>query len=343
MSSVQAMIRVRVVIPCRNEAGYIGRCLGSIASADRTGMDLEAWVCDGMSEDGTRAEIQALHETHPWIKLVDNHARTTPQAMNLGLKPDGYDVGILLGAHAEVAADFFKQNLAILTMHPEAGCVGGVIENVYTDAMSRRIGAAMGHPFGVGSAHFRTGLKDGEVDTVAFGAYRGAALSKIGFVDERLSRNQDDELNYRLIKAGWKVLLSPRIRSRYYVRAGMGRLFRQYWQYGYWKVYVNRLHGTVTTGRQLVPAAFVLFLILGSASAFLHPLLAMAFAAGLAVYLLAGLASAVHAAQRVGDVIGVLGAFITLHVAYGSGYLRGILDFVLFRREPQGQAARSSR
>ncbi len=88
---------------------------------------------------------------------------------------------------------------------------------------------------------------------------------------------------------------------------------------------------------------FVLFLILGSASAFLHPWLARAFAVGLAVYLLAGLASAVHAAQRVGDVIGVLGAFITLHVAYGSGYLRGILDFVLFRREPQGQAARSSR
>lgn len=343
MSSVPGTVRVRVVIPCRNEAGYIGRCLASIVAADRTGMDLEAWVCDGLSDDGTRAEIAALQGAHPWIKLVDNEARTTPQAMNLGLEPQGYDVGILLGAHAEVSIDFFAQNIALLEAHRAAGCVGGIIENVYTDAVSRRIGAAMGHPFGVGSAHFRTGLKEGEVDTVAFGAYRREALAAIGFVDERLSRNQDDELNFRLTKAGWKVILSPRIRSRYYVRASMSRLYRQYWQYGYWKVYVNRLHGTVTTWRQLVPAAFVLFLISGALASLLHPWLAIAFALGIVVYLLAGLASAVQAAGRIGDAFGVLRAFITLHIAYGLGYLRGILDFVLFRREPPGHAASSSR
>ena len=336
-------IRVRVVIPCRNEAGFIGPCLKSIVAADRAGMELEAWVCDGMSEDSTRAEISALQHAHPWVKLVDNAARTTPQAMNLGLQPEGYEVGILLGAHAEVAADFFRQNLAMLAQHPAAGCVGGIIENVYTDAESRRIGAAMGHPFGVGSAHFRTGLREGEVDTVAFGAYRREALTAIGFVDERLSRNQDDELNYRLRKAGWRIILSSRIRSRYYVRSSMTRLFRQYWQYGYWKVYVNRLHGTVTTWRQVVPAAFVLYLAFGIAAALLHPWLALAFAAGNTLYLLAAVASALRAAHRIADVPGVLSAFLTLHFAYGTGYLRGLLDFMLLRREPKGSAARNSR
>lgn len=336
-------MKVRVVIPCRNEAGYIGRCLRSLVAADRTGMAVEAWVCDGRSEDGTRAEVAALAEEHPWIKLVDNPARTTPQAMNLGLRPDGYDVGILLGAHAEVDTGFLRENLALLRAHPKAGCVGGIIENVYTDAWSRRIGAAMSHPFGVGGAHFRTGRKEGTVDTVAFGAYRREALAAIGFVDERLSRNQDDELNYRLTKAGWLIILSPRIRSRYYVRASLRKLYRQYWQYGYWKVYVNRLHRTLTTLRQLVPALFVLYLVGGAAAGLLQPLLLAAYGLGLAVYLAAAVVSALAAAPGIRDAPGVLLAFITLHVAYGFGYLKGLVDFLLLGRQPAGKAVRSSR
>lgn len=336
-------MRVRVVIPCRNEAGYIGRCLRSLAGADRAGMDVEAWVCDGMSDDGTRAEIRALMEGHPWIRLVDNPARATPQAMNLGLKPVGYDVGILLGAHAEVEQGFLRANLACLQAHPEAGCVGGIIENVCTDDWSRRIAAAMGHPFGVGGAHFRTGRKAGEVDTVAFGAYRREALEAIGFVDERLARNQDDELNYRLVKAGWRIVLDPAIRSRYYVRASLRRLYRQYWQYGYWKVYVNRLHGTVTTFRQVVPGAFMAFVLAGAAWAWLHPVLALCYAAGIGLYLAAAAASAIAAAPRPSDIPGVLAAFGTLHAAYGLGYLRGLIDFLLLRREPKAKAAASSR
>lgn len=335
--------KVRVVIPCRNEAGYIGRCLRSLIATDRSGLQFEAWVCDGLSVDGTRREIEALTAEHPWIKLVDNPARTTPHAMNLGLKPAGYDVGILLGAHAEAETDFLQANIAALRAHVRVGCAGGIIANVYTDATSRRIGAAMGHPFGVGGAHFRTGRRAGQVDTVAFGAYRREALAAIGFVDERLARNQDDELNFRLVRAGWTIHLDPAIRSRYYVRAGMRKLFRQYWQYGYWKVFVGRLHGTVTTFRQVVPAAFVLFLIAGAVASLLHPSLAFAYAGGLALYLVAALISALRAADRLGDAPGVLLAFITLHVAYGAGYLRGIVDFLLLRREPPGSAATSSR
>ncbi|MFN3874681.1 MAG: glycosyltransferase family 2 protein [Flavobacteriales bacterium] len=336
-------MRVRVVIPCRDEAGYIGRCLRSLIDADRAGMDLEAWVCDGMSGDGTREEIRVLAAAHPWIRLVDNPARTTPQAMNLGLKPSGYDIGILLGAHAEVEPGFLRASLACLEAHPEAGCVGGIIENVCTDAWSRRIAAAMSHPFGVGGAHFRTGRKAGEVDTVAFGAYRREALAAVGFVDERLARNQDDELNFRLVKAGWRIVLDPAIRSRYHVRASLRRLYRQYWQYGYWKVYVNRLHGTVTTLRQLVPAAFMAFVLGGAALAWTHPLMAIGYAAGIALYLIAATASAAAAARRISDAPGVLAAIATLHTAYGLGYLRGLIDFLLLRREPKAKAAASSR
>lgn len=336
-------VRVRVVIPCRNEAGYIERCLLSLVAADRAGMELEVRVCDGLSDDGTVAMIDRIAAQHPWIQRVDNPARTTPQAMNLGLRPAGYDVGIILGAHAEVGPAFLRENVQLLAAHPEAGCVGGIIENVYTDAVSRRIGAAMGHPFGVGGAHFRTGRKEGEVDTVAFGAYRRAVFQQVGYFDERLVRNQDDEFNYRVTKAGFKILLSPRIRSRYYVRASYHRLFRQYRQYGFWKVYVNKLHGGITTLRQLVPALWVAYLLLGWTVVLLHPMLGALYAGGIALYVLAAVVSAVRAASVPGDIPGVLRAFLTLHFAYGIGYLQGVWELLVLGREPGVGDRRSSR
>lgn len=337
------MSRIRVVIPCRNERGYIGRCLESLVACDRSGLDVEVLVCDGMSDDGTRDEIAFIAAKNPWIKLVDNPARTTPQAMNLGLKPEGYDIGIILGAHAEVDPRFLQVNRDELLAHPEAGCVGGIIENVYGDATSRRIGAAMAHPFGVGGAHFRTGLKDGEVDTVAFGAYRREVFERIGYFDERLVRNQDDEFNYRVVKAGFRIRLNRGIRSRYHVRGTYAKLWKQYRQYGYWKVYVNRLHATITTLRQLVPALFMSGVIAGGALCAVWPALLPLWIGGLALYLIVASASAVRASRVLADAPGILLAFLVLHTAYGIGYLHGLLVFLVFRREPSSASTRLTR
>lgn len=331
------MSRVRVVIPCRNEVKYIERCLQSLVNAERKGLEVEVWVCDGLSDDGTVALIDRISREHPWIQRVDNVERTTPQALNLGLRPEGYDTGIILGAHAEVDPRFLEENVRLLAAHPEAGCVGGVIENVYADEVSRRIGAAMGHPFGVGTAHFRTGLREGEVDTVAFGAYRREVFDQVGFFDDRLVRNQDDEFNYRLVKAGWRIRLSRRIRSRYFVRASYAHLYRQYRQYGYWKVYVNRLHGRVTTLRQLVPAAFVLFLGLGLGG-LVWQLGRWFYLGGIVLYGTAASVAAIRASSNIGDVPGVLRAFLVLHFSYGWGYLQGIGDLLILRREPRRKA-----
>lgn len=327
--------RVRVVIPCRNEARYIGALLDSLVQADRAHMDLQVWVCDGMSDDGTRDIVTQHSGRQPFIRLVDNHARTTPQALNLGLRDMDYDVGIILGAHAEVDPGFLRENLKVLRDHPEVGCAGGVIENVYDSVASRRIGMAMGHPFGVGNAHFRTGRGNGPVDTVAFGAYRREVFQQVGFFDEALVRNQDDEFNYRVLKAGYRIFLSRAIRSRYFVRASLKKLFRQYYQYGYWKVYVNRKHRTITTLRQVVPALFVAFLVLGAALASVHPYLTLAYGAGVLLYVLVALLSAMRAAKHFTDVPGVVLAFFVLHLGYGLGYAYAVIDLLLLGRQPR--------
>lgn len=327
-------VMVAIVIPCLNEAGHIERCLASIAASSYPKDLLSVRVCDGMSDDGTREIVLRYAADHPYVELLDNPHRSTPQALNIGLQKGGYDVGIILGAHAEVTLDFIERNVEALRRDGTVGCAGGIIENVHENAVSRRIGAAMAHPFGVGNAHFRTGGKAGYVDTVAFGAYRKEVFEAIGFFDEELVRNQDDEFNFRVVQAGFRILLDPAIRSRYYVRASYERLFRQYQQYGFWKVYVNRKHRTLTTWRQLVPALWVLFLGITVPLSLVSNIFLAILLAGVACYLAAAGYSTVKASASAADRPGVLLAFLWLHLGYGEGYLRGAYELLLLRREP---------
>ena len=158
-------------------------------------------------------------------------------------------------------------------------------------------------------------------------------------------RNQDDELNYRLTGAGWRIWFDPRIRSTYHARSSFGQLFRQYRQYGYWKVFVNKKHLTVTTWRQLAPAGFLLALAGLSALALWaqfqppvggRPCGARAVdAAGL--WLLGALGAFALSGGKWSDAPGVLRSFLTLHLAYGWGYWQGIWHFLLLRRSPSAE------
>lgn len=334
---------VSIVIPCRNERGYIGRCLASLEKASFDRERTTVLVCDGMSEDGTREEIDSFANRLPWVRRLENLERTTPYALNLGLQHQPFDVGIILGAHAEVAPDFVERDLAALREDPYAAVVGGIITNIYSDDLSRRIGLAMGHPFGVGGAHFRTGARHGYVDTVAFGAYRRGVFERVGWFNSALVRNQDDEFNYRVTNAGMRILLDPSIKSLYHVRASYQKLYRQYFQYGYWKVYVNKLHRSVTTMRQLVPAAWVLFVMLGGLLTLVFGILLPFYLTGVFIYVSVALFSAVGTKAIVRDVPGVLYAFAILHWAYGMGYWKGVLEFLVRGRGPDEMSQRSSR
>ena len=337
-------MKIKVIIPCRNELGYIGKCLDSLVHCNQTGVELHVWVVDGMSDDGTRALVGEYAERYSFIKLVDNARRTTPYALNLGLEPLDYDIGIILGAHAVVDADFIINNARVLEQHPEVGCAGGIIRNVHENEWSEIISLAMSSVFGVGNAHFRTGGKSGYVDTVAFGAYRREVFERVGFFDEELARNQDDEFNYRVLQGGFKIYLDPAILSDYYVRGSISKLYKQYDQYGYWKVFVNKKHGAVTTLRQLAPPLWVFFLLVGWTGVLIHPILGGMYAVVVAMYV----ALAFYTASRMPvkslrNFLMLLRTFGVLHFSYGLGYLRGVIHFYFFGSKPSTHSERLTR
>lgn len=314
---------VGIVIPCFNEEKYIADCLRSIMQSDYPSELIQVKVVDGMSTDGTRDIVSELATDFPQIELIDNAKRTAPYAMNIGIRALDTPVVIILGGHSEVYPDFISMNMRTLDEQPDVSCVGGRCENIYASPQAEIIGAAMSSRFGVGDVRFRTGGEEGPVDTVAFGAYRKEIFERVGLFDEELSRNQDDELNYRVTSSGAKIWYSAKIRYKYHVRSSFAKLFKQYYQYGFWKVKVNRKHGTITTWRQVVPALFVSYLIIQVIGLLFSPwaVYGLFF---LGLYLLLACVSAFKASSRAPHL--VLYSFLILHVSYGWGYLRGIFS-----------------
>ncbi|MCQ2265376.1 MAG: glycosyltransferase family 2 protein [Bacteroidales bacterium] len=334
---------VSIVIPCRNEVQFIGKCLQSIVNCTFPKERLTVVVCDGESQDESVNIIKQFEDSYPFIHLINNTHQTTPYALNLGIKYTQSDVVIILGAHSTIEKDFVERNLEVLFSEEQIGCCGGILTNSYADENSLIIGFAMSQRFGVGNAYFRTGDKEGYVDTVAFGAYKREIFEKVGYFDEQLTRNQDDEFNFRLTKAGYKIYLSKNIQSYYVVRSSYKKLFRQYFQYGYWKVYVNRKHHRITTFRQLIPFCFVLFLSLGLICSFFSKCAAIIYILVLLGYWGLAFGFSGHRQFTKAQRRKVVKSFLILHLSYGLGYAEGIWDFMICRRNPNQKRTTSSR
>jgi len=254
--------------------------------------------------------------------------------MNIGLKASQGDLFIRIDGHAEVPGDFISKSVQCLHEHPEAWVAGGCIETVADNYIGRAIAAAMRSPIGVGNARFRLGDYEGWVDTLAFGTHHKWIVDKIGYFDEELVRNQDDEFNMRIVLAGGKIWMSKSIRSTYYPRQTLRKLWRQYFQYGFWRIRTLQKHKRPASLRQLAPLLFVSSLLLfGLAGLLWRPfwsilaIQAIIYALGLVVGAL-GVGS--KTGWRYAPVAPLV--FIILHFAYGLGCLWGGIRFSLLRR-----------
>lgn len=331
---------VSIIIPCRNEEKYIQKNIDSILSQDYKG-DLEVLIVDGMSDDNTRSIV--TNYTDSRVKLIDNVHQFTPHALNIGVDNSLGEIFIILGGHAFLNSDFVSRNVTVLQTDASVGCSGGQILNIYENKAGELISKAMSSPFGVGNATFRTGGEASYVDTVAFGAYWKKIHYEIGGFDEDLVRNQDDEYNFKVSKAGYKIYFDPKIISNYYVRGAVSKLYKQYYQYGYWKVYVNKKHKTITTVRQLIPLFFVLGLFIGGLLSLWVPFFWLIYCAGLILYMIMALVSGFMATKKPTEGIPIAGIFPVLHFSYGLGYLVGIIAFLLLNKKPSNRSKSSTR
>ena len=345
---------VSIVIPCRNEEEYISRLLEDILSQNYPHNKMEIFVVDGMSNDGTREIVNRYSDRHPFIHLIDNEERTTPYALNKGINNAKNELVIRMDVHASYPDDYIYQ-LVSNGDELNADNVGGVCVTMpAADTLkAKAIALGISHPFGVGNSYFRIGSKKiREVDTVPFGCYKKEVFEQIGLFDEQLTRNQDDEFNGRLVKNKGKIFLVPEIKILYYPRSSWKNLAKMYYQYGYFKPLVNIKLGSPATLRQFVPLIFVLSLAATFLTSFAFFPMIFLFSFVLGLYVIANSYFSLNVARRCqannfpnsskkkqGRLLTVIKfapimfiTFAIVHFSYGTGYIKGILDFVLMKK-----------
>jgi glycosyltransferase involved in cell wall biosynthesis len=312
-------------------------CLESVLANDYPKDRLEVLVIDGMSEDRTRAIIENYKSRCTFIRLLDNPKKITPAALNIGIASAKGEIIMRMDAHNTYPPNYISGLVGWLEK-TQADNVGGVWITLPGNdtAMALAIAIGLSHPFGVGNAYFRIGVKEPRwVDTVPFGCYRREVFDRIGMFDEELVRNQDDEFNLRLLKRGGRILLAPDIVSHYSPRESLMKLWRMYYQYGYFKPLVARKVGAILTIRQVIPAVFVLGLLISGALSLWIGYSRWVLCAIVLAYVVAdlGFSICVGFQRRVRCALAVPIVFPVLHLSYGMGYMMGILDHVIIERK----------
>jgi glycosyltransferase involved in cell wall biosynthesis len=329
--------QVSIIIPCRNEEGFIDKVIENIQNQDYPKSLTEVLFVDGMSTDKTAGIIAKYATTHSHIKLLLNENKFVSHALNIGIRASRGEIIIRMDAHCEYPTDYITKLVNYLGLL-KAENVGGICvtlpggETDIAVAIARGISCS----FGIGNSMFR--LKPDhimEVDTVPFGCFRRELFDRIGLFDEDLIRNQDDEFNVRIKNNKGKIYLIPDVQIIYYARNSLRKLFSMYYQYGLFKPLVVRKTKTVATLRQIIPSLFIIYLLLMVSGIFLFPTISSWLILPLLLYILISIiftAKYVFNDREIGLVLLPV-VFSSIHISYGWGYLAGLFKYLIFNKK----------
>jgi GT2 family glycosyltransferase len=263
MTKAEALPLVTVVVPCRNEARHIARCLESILANDYPKERMEILVLDGMSEDGTREIVAGYSERYPMIRLVDNPKKHIPVAMNIGIREARGERILKMDAHSTYQAEYISRCVAYQDLYgaENAGGVWKMVPGADT-ATARAIVLGLGSRFGSGNANVKVGVdKPTWSDTTAFGCFKKELFNRIGMYDEKLLSSSDLDLNQRIQAAGGGILVVPDVVISYTADGNLRAFRRHVFADGVWVSYVMKFGKKAWSWRHWVPAAFVLGLV----------------------------------------------------------------------------------
>lgn len=308
---------ISIICPTYNEESYLPQLLKFFIKA--LPEHKEIIIADGRSTDGTRRIIEEYQKSYPFIKLIDNPHKYVSYGLNEAIKMATGKYIARVDAHTAYPDDYL---LKCLEVHNDSGAdnVGGYIYSRGKTEIGQAIAVAMSTSFGVGNTSFRTAVVDGFVESVPFGFWKRDFFEKFGYFDTELIRNQDDELNYRTNKKGGKIFQSSKISSAYYVRDSYQAMYRQYYQYGFFKPLVfKKLGNSGVRIRHLVPGAFFLY-FLSLPLGILYWWWLLPFF----LYLLLNVRYSFSSTYNFKVKMLTIPAYILLHMAYGSGFLAGL-------------------
>ena len=316
---------VTVVMPIRNEEAFLARCLDSVAATDYPPDRFELLILDGRSTDRSVAIAEGYRDRIPGLRVLDNPDRIQAAAFNRAVEVARGDYVVRMDAHTLYAPDYVSRCVELLQSSGAAN-VGGPQRAVGETPLTRAIAFAVSSRFGAGDASYRHTETDVWSDTVYLGAWRLDTVRSLGGMRSDWAVNEDYEFNYRLRRSGGRVLVSPSIRSTYFVRGTLAKLARQYFRYGLWKVRTLMSHPASLRLRQTVAPAFSIYLVTLPITAWV---LGWPAVTPLAAYLLALAVVTGLASRREGVTWWFLPLiYPVIHLSWGLGFRLGWLRWL---------------
>lgn len=324
-------ILVTAIIVVRNEEKYIKISLKSLLEQNFPSNKYEIILVDGNSDDNTikniEETIKKYNKQNVKITILKNEKKLLAPGWNIGIQNAKGKYVTRIDAHASASKDFIKTSLETIEKLPEdIACVGGRLISVSLEKEDKTISKVLSSPFGVGNSKFRYSEKEQYVDTVAFGLYKKEIFNKVGYFDETLERNQDNNMHNRIRKAGYKFYYNPEIKSEYYVRNNLKKMLKQGFLNGKWNIIVFRQDKESLSVRHLVPLAFVLSIILLVILSIINKIFLYILVAELITYFTLGIFFALKKTKNIIEILKMLLYFLLLHISYGVGSLLSIFN-----------------
>ena len=307
---------VSVVLPILNEERYLKDAIEAILEQKYPG-EIEVILAIGPSKDATLKIAEALRSQNARVVLVENPTGRTANGLNLAIQKSRFEIICRIDGHAEISDTYIKDAVEILEQS-NAVNVGGVMAAVGKNSFEGAVATAMRSPLGVGGARFHTGGEAGPADTVYLGVFKKSALLGVGLYDERFTRAQDWELNYRLRQAGGIIWFDPRLAVTYRPRPTLKALAKQYFEYGRWRHAVVRTHKGTANYRYLAPPIATLIIATSLIAGFTANKLLLIPALTYATAIFLG---SVYIGKSITEKIVLPSVLVTMHISWGLGYL----------------------
>ncbi len=322
---------ISVVIPLKNEVRFIKKCIDSILEQNYPADKLEIIICDGGSTDGSIEVVKKFAETVPTIKILGGPGVNCPAGMNIGIREARGHLVSKVDAHGYVAPDFLEMNAKYMELYKDEGvkCAGGPILPLAETLIAKANVYARSCLFGVGGGVNNQSKEARFTDTVQCGTYRKDVFKEVGLFDESLQFGEDEEMNWRVVKAGYKIFSTPEVKFFYYPRDSFKKLYKQYSNYGFARVKVIRKHPDFLKIKHIAPSAFVVSLFVSGILAICDNLFVIPFLGIAGSYIIGSLLSSILISKKRGWVhfFVVPASFASLHFGYGLGFLKGTVEY----------------
>lgn len=330
---------VTAMIVARNEEKYIEKCFKSLLQQSYPADKYEVLIIDGLSDDNTIAIAKETEKKYAYestngsdkeiklqVRYFDNPQKLLASGWNMGIREAQGDYVVRIDAHGYADQKFILKSVETIQEVNDAVCVGGSMKTEALTPRGKLVAAVLSSPFGVGNSKFRYSQRAQYVDTVAFGLYKKEIFHQVGYFDENLARNQDNDMHRRIRESGGKFYLNPEIKSIYHPRETIKSMMKQGFNNGKWNIVTFRKDPKSLSIRHLVPLFFVLGILVCTVLGFINYLFWWLLGGVMSIYLLLSILFSIKYSDKKRDVLFMPFLYLLLHLAYGIGSLKSIIN-----------------